>query len=77
MVLLKYKPETTQERIDAHMKAARDLVPLTTLISTSCGESYVDKAKGFTHGSVGVFPSRADAEAFFVGKTFLDVWAEY
>ncbi len=65
LVLFKWKPETSTEKISevmAHLKALKGKIP--GIIDLSCGENFSERSQGFQHGLVVKFENKAALDAY-------------
>ena len=65
IVLFKWNDDASAESIDAAMTALTGLKgQIEGVLDLSCGANYTDRAKGYTHGLVVRFDSKASLEAY-------------
>jgi hypothetical protein len=57
---LKFRPETTPERIEQHMQACRALVGVVpAVINLQCGRSFANRSDDYTHCIIVTLADRA------------------
>src|SRR5262249_3486101 len=65
IVLFRWTKEASQEAIDsavAEMRKLKDKIP--SIVDLSCGATFSDRAKGYTHGLVVRFTDRSTLQAY-------------
>lgn len=66
-VWIKFRPEISAERIEAHLDALRGMVGVVPgVISLTCGANFTDRARGCTHGVAVLIESREALAAYAV-----------
>jgi hypothetical protein len=65
IVLFKWKSEATAEQITAALEALRAMPPkIAEIKGLTCGETFTDRGRGYTHGLVVRLPDRAALDVY-------------
>lgn len=74
LVILKFKPDTTSEQLDAFLKGARGLRDkIEGIVDLSVGANYTERSQGFTHGVHVRFTDKAALDHYLPHPAHVEV----